>query len=606
MSWEIYFVILLLLFALINFVWEKLSTDLTAYCVFAALTLVTLVTQTDKLPGMPELLQVFASPAPITIAAMFVMSHALERCGAIESLANTLGRLASLGYGRFLVLMILTVALCSAFVNNTPVVVILMPVVLSLSRQLGVPASKLLIPLSYASIFGGICTAIGTSTNILVSGVLTADQREPLSMFELSQVGLPILFLGTLYLYFFGRHLLPQRETLTSILSEEERKEYITEAFVQPGSALAGKTMRESGLSQKNGVRPLEVIRNGIAVDQPMDEITLEPSDRLVMACRPSGIMKARKLEGIDFLGDRGLDLEQITSHEGAIVEGVIGPRSTIVGKTISEINFRQRYRMVILALHRQGRNLREKLNTVPLEFGDTLLMMGSNEAIEKLQRSDDVILLDRPHLPARDMGSKMPLVLTTLVGMVLAISFLGVPIVGTIIVAVAIMLLARVIDLKEAYGSIEWRILMLIFGMLALGTAMEQSGLTQVLANTLINASESVSPEWRPYLMLILIYAATSILTEMLSNNATAVLMAPIAIELGMKLGLDPRPFVIATCVASSASFATPVGYQTNTYVYGAGGYKFRDFLKVGIPLNVLYGVSSVLLIPLFWPFQS
>lgn len=603
MTWEIAFVIFLLGFALVNFIREKIPTDITSFTVFAFLMAGAMMSGSPDLPTVDQLLSVFASPAPITIAAMFVVSSALERCGAIESLAAALQKLAGLGYRRFLMLMILAVALTSAFINNTPVVVVLLPVVLSLSRDMNVPASKLLIPLSYASIFGGVCTAIGTSTNILVSGVLSDHGRPPLEMFELTAVGLPILCAGTCFLTLFGKHLLPHRETLTSILSEEERKEYITEAFVQPGSDLTGKLVTESGLNTR-GVRLLEVIRHGVALTQPINEIILQASDRLVLACRPSGIMKARRLEGVNFIGDRGLDLEQIAAHEGAIVEGVIGPRSDIAGKTMNEINFRQRYRMVILAIHRHGKNLRDKINVVPLEFGDTLLMMGSHEAIENLRRSDDVILLDRPPVPARDIHKKKPLVLGTLTAVVAGVTFLGLPIVAAILVAVAVLLLTGTVKAKDAYVSVEWRILMLIYGMLGLGQAMETTGITQYISEGLIVSSEVFPAAYQPYLVLALLYLACNILTELLSNNATAVLMAPIAITLGLKFGMDPRPFVIAVCVASSASFATPIGYQTNTYVYSAGGYKFRDFLYIGIPLNLIYGIVCIILIPMIWPF--
>lgn len=604
MSWEIAFVLFLLVYALVNFVWEKIPTDMTAFSVFTLLIGAAMFSGSEALPKVESLLSVFANPAPLTIAAMFVVSHALERCGAIESLALGLERVAGLGYRRFLLLMILAVALISAFVNNTPVVVVLMPVVLSLSRQVGVSASKLLIPLSYASIFGGTCTAIGTSTNILVSGVLNDHGLPPLSMFELSWVGVPILFAGLLYLVFFGKRLLPHRETLTSILSEEERKEYITEAFVPPGSHLAGESVAESGLTNTPGVRPLEVIRHGVALQQPLPDIILQAGDRLFLACRPSGIMKARRMEGMNFVGDHGLDLEQIAAHEGLIVEGVISPRSSIVGKTIHEINFRQRYRTVILAIHRYGKNLREKLHTVSLEFGDTLLMMGSREAIENLRRSEDILLLDRPPLPAEDLRRKMPIVLGIVGAAVASVSFLGLPIVGAIFVAVGILLACGVVKPKDAYLAIEWRILILIYGMLGLGMALESTGINQALADHLVDFSAFFPATWQPYLMLIMLYVVTSTLTELLSNNATALLMAPIALTLGANLGVDPRPYVIAVCVASSASFATPIGYQTNTYVYSAGGYLFRDFLRIGIPLNLLYGTVCLLIIPLIWPF--
>jgi len=604
MSWEIIAVLVILLLALTSFILEKLPVDVTAFGIFGLLLVVSLVGQSDKLPDTTQLASVFANPAPLTIAAMFIISLALEKCGAIEILAQKLGKLTKLPYALFIGVLAVGVGGASAFVNNTPIVVVFMPVVISLARQMNTPASKLLIPLSYVSIFGGMCTLMGTSTNILMSGIIKSFDMQPLGMFELAAVGLPLMFLGTGYLAFFGKKVLPQRETLTAILSEEERKEYITEAYVKKGSELDGKSFADSGLKRARGVRLLEVIRDGVALSGDLRKSVLHAGDRLVLSCRPDAIAQARESAGMDFAMERGLDLEPIAAHEGAIVEGVIGPTSTIVGKTIREINFRQRYRMVILAVHRRGRNLREKLETLPLEFGDTLLMMGTDKAIDNLHSTDDIILLDRPQLPAKNMRRRMPLVLGVIAGMIGFVTFANVPIFSMASIAVAILFLTGTIKPKDAYAAIEWRILVLIYSMLALGLALDVSGATELASRQLLYLAELFPESSRPLVMLAVIYLMTSILTELLSNNATVVLMAPIAIAIGQMLGVDPRPLVIAACVASSASFATPIGYQTNTYVYGVGGYRFGDFVKVGIPLNLLYFAGSMLIIPLFWHF--
>jgi di/tricarboxylate transporter len=598
MTWEIIFVFALLLFAVVSFSLEKIPTDLTAILVFAVLLSATWISGSAGLPSLPTLFDVFSNPAPITIAAMFIVSAALDKCGAIDSLAQVFKKGKNLPYPGLILLMVLFVGFVSAFINNTPVVVVLLPAMLSLAREMNLPASKLLIPLSYASIMGGTCTLLGTSTNILASGIIADSGQPPLGMFELGKVGLPLVFFGTLYLGLLGNRLLPVRETLTQILSPEERREYLTEAFVRPDSPMIGKTLADAGFKRSSGIRVMEVIRDGVAVSGDFKAIELHQGDRMVLACRPHGIVKAGHMEGMDLVGEIGEGLEQIAAQEGALVEGVIGPKSTIVGKTIKDINFRQRFRMIIVAVHREGENLRDQLGHLQLKFGDTLLMMGTDKAIENLRRSDDILLLDRPRVQTSNNRRKMPIVIATVVGIVSLNTFKLLPIEASVILGVAVLFLTDCLKPKEGYAAIDWSILLLIFGMLALGSAMHSSGATIWLADLLTHFSSN------PWLMLAALYLVTAILTETLSNNATIVLMAPIAIELANKIGIDPRPFIITCCIASSASFSTPIGYQTNTYVYGVGGYKFLDFARIGIGLSFTYFVFTVLLVPRIWSF--
>lgn len=605
MTWEIIFVFALLLFAIVSFILEKITADLTSLTVFGLLIFVSMLTNSQHLPPLDVTLGVFSNSAPITIAGMFIVSAALERTGAIDLITSYLRKLVKLPYRGFIFVMVLGVAGVSAFVNNTPVVIVLMPVILSLSREMGVASSKLLIPLSYASIFGGTCTLLGTSTNLLASGILRDAGREPIGMFELSTVGLPVLFFGALYLVLFGNKLLPQRETLTSILSDEERKEFITEAFVRPSSELVGKSTSDSGLFKGRGIRLLEVVRHGVAVQGEAKDIVFEAGDRLVLSCRPSGVAEAHSAKGITLPIELSEGLETIVMDEGAIVEGVVAPHASVVGKTLSEINFRQRFRMVVVALHRKGTNQRERLGNLRLQEGDTLLMMGSTKAIETLANSDEIIVLDRPRVPARSVRAKMPFAIATTVGVVFLATINVVPIVAAVSLGVAALLLSGCLKPKDAYASVEWSILVIIFGMLALGQAMDSTGASQLIADGLIGVVRSVAPEHlEAVFMLAVIYIITSTFTEFLSNNAAVALMVPIALGIAVSLGVDPRPFVIATCIAASASFATPIGYQTNTYVYGVGGYKFTDFTKVGLPLNIIYFVVSITVIPMFWEF--
>ena len=604
MTWEILFIFGLLAFAIVSFIWERISADLTSLTVFGILLFVSMLTKSDALPTLEATLGVFGNSAPLTIAGMFIVSAALERTGAIDLITSYLRKLVKLPYRGFMFIMILGVAGVSAFVNNTPVVIVLMPVILSLSREMGVASSKLLIPLSYASIFGGTCTLLGTSTNLLASGILLDAGHAPIGMFELASVGLPILAFGSIYLVLFGNKLLPHRETLTSILSDEERKEFITEAFIRAGSDLHGKTAKEGELL-KHGIRLLEIVRHGIAVPGDPRDHQLQYGDRLVLACRPSGVAEAHSMKGITIQTELAEGLETIVTDEGALVEGVVSPHASIAGSTLGEINFRQRFRMVVVAVHRKGTNQRERLSNLRLQAGDTLLMMGSTASIDSLANSDEIIILDRPRVPARSLRIKMPIAIATTIGIVTMATLNLVPIVSAVCLGVAIILLTGCMKAKDAYASVEWSILIIIFGMLALGQAMDSTGASLLIAENMTGLVGQFAPaHLQNVIMLALIYVITSTFTEFLSNNAAVALMIPIALGIAVTLGVDPRPFVVASCIAASASFATPIGYQTNTYVYGVGGYRFFDFTKVGLPLNIICFAVTVTVVPIFWDF--
>ena len=603
---------LLLGCALVSFFWEKISVDVTALALLASILMISFFGNLSAWPSYKDILQVFSAEAPITIAAMFVISAALNRCRIIEQMTDFLGKFCKLGYSKFMLILLALVALVSAFVNNTPVVVVLLPAIFTLSRKLGISSSKLLIPVSYASIFGGCCTLVGTSTNILANGIITSTEvypgLEPIGMFELSKLGLPLLFISLGFLVLFSRYLLPEREGLTNILSEIEQKQFMTEAVVLKSSPLIGKSVQESDIAKMSGARILDVIRQGESLGSAKKNSPLIAGDKLILSCKPQGIIETNDIDGLYLVDETKYGLEQISSEESLMVEAVIGPSSPLISKTLSEANFRTRYNLGVLALHRKGKNLNARLDEIRLKASDTILLMGVTKDIEKFRDSEETILLDQAMVPMKNLRNKAPIALTVLFLVIASAALRWLPISVASLVGVSLLFVTGCIKPREAYEAIEWNILVLIYGMLALGMVMESSGASTLFASSVGYISgQGMDGPIQIILTLIVLYLITSILTELLSNAATIVIMAPISLEIASQLQLsafDARAFLLTSCIAASASFITPIGYQTNTFVYTVGGYKFSDFAKIGIFLNLIYFVGTITLVCYFWGF--
>jgi len=550
-----------------------------------------------------DALRVFAHPAPITVACMFVLSAALERTGVVDALGQAFERVAARSPLRMLLLLMLTVALLSGFVNNTPVVVVFMPIVISICRRKDWKASRYLIPLSYASIVGGTMTIVGTSTNLVASGIYKDRGYAPMGLFEVMPLGLAFVGVAVVYLMTFGRKLLPDRVTLAALIDTEQSREFLTHAFVAAGSPLAGASLAEAGMTKMRRARVIEVLRRGRRLIQPLDRIVFEEGDEIVFKGPAEGLMELFEKEGIR-LEDQGAEgLEGVRTESAVLMEGILAPDSSLVGKSLRELDFRQRFGALILAVHHRGRNLRERFEDEKLSFGDTILVQGSAEKMRQLfERRDFVNLSESKRTRLRPR--RAPVAVLAVMGFMLAGALVGfeilppVPVVALALGATLLVLVAGCLDPQEAYRAIDWRILFLICGMLGLGSALEQSGLAGRLARGLaaLTGEEAV-------VLVAALYLAAMVLTEMISNNAVAALLTPLAIEVARQVGLDdPRPFVVAVMFGASASFLTPIGYQTNTFVYGAGGYRFGDFFRAGLPLAlVLWGVASFL-IPVIW----
>ncbi len=591
-EYQPYVVLVLLVVVFASFIREKMPPDVIAMTAVAFLLATGIVSTNDAL-------HVFSNSAPITIGCLFILSSALERTGTIQAMGQFVSRLANFSPVVSVGVVMLGVMATSAFINNTPVVIVLTPVMIALAQSIGVPASKLLMPLSFAAIFGGTTTMIGTSTNLLVSGVSEGYGLAPFSMFEISLAGLILGGVGIVYMVTIGWRMLPVRETVSSILGYQKQVKFFTEVMVPGDSKLVGKTLSQANLTNQRDVRVLDVIRKDESLRREMADLRLAAGDRLVIRTPAREVLSLREGGQVLFIDDPE-DLETIGGKETITVEGAVGPNSGFINRQIRSLELRRRFGVYVLAVHRHNENLTENFEAVDLKFGDTLLFEGPAEGLKRLMDEQNIVNISEPQeQPYR--RSKAPVALGAILLLVTLAAFDVMPIVTLALIAAPLVVVLGCLDAEDAYKAIEWRIIMLIIAMLAIGVAMEKTGAASLIAHYLI----ILFPTGNPLLMLLLIYILTSILTEMISNNAVAVLITPIAIGMAHTLGLDPRPFVVAVMFAASASFATPIGYQTNTFVYGAGGYKFIDFVKVGLPLNCLNVAVAALVIPWIWPFQ-
>jgi di/tricarboxylate transporter len=613
MTLEITLTLLVIALTLIAFIREWAAPDviaLTVLCGVVALGLIEPAKMTD----------VFKNEAPLAIAALFVIGGALEASGAVDHIGRVLRdrlpgntRWAVFGFS-------LLACFFSAWMNNTAIVAILLPVALGFARSKEIAPSRLLMPLSYCSILGGICTLIGTSTSILVNGTLKDMKLEPMTMFQLAPIGIPLSIAGIAYLTIFGPRLIPSRTTIAGSLEIKDRSTPLYHILIGEKSPLVGLPLRDTPLLEYGkDIHIMEVRRQGAREMHALNTLTVEKNDRFLVALHGKA---GRKGKTGQFFSEIGASV--LSTIQGVVTELVIRDESSLAGHTLAATDFRQRYNCVVMAVHRNGVNITHQLADIPLETGDTLLVITPQNNLEALESTRDFILTDSPEDVPVVTDDKKPrhhawVAWAVLIGVVLAATLTDVlggkgnlfprlpviPIHYAAMVGALVLLWAKIVTPREAYASIDWQVLLMLYGLLGLGMAMQSTGTAKWLAESMVTVAQGfVTPEWMPLVLLWMVFLLTVLLTEVLSNNATAVMMVPIVVTLAHSLGVSHWPFVMAVTVAASTAFALPMGYQTHMMVYGPGGFKFSDFLRVGIPLNIICWITACLLIPVIWPF--
>ena len=596
MTFSIAIVLALLACGFVLFVTELFSIDVTAMLLLTVLLLLGYLSPSEAISG-------FSNPAVITIALLFILSHALEKTGLLEYLMVRINRLASQSKSLGNTVYLMAIGFASAVVNNTAIVAIFIPVTIRMAQKFKISPSKLLIPLSYAAILGGTLTLVGTSTNLLVNSIYSASGAvKPLGMFEFTKYGLILLVIGLTYIMIVAPNILPSRSITSSLTRSYHLGGYLTEMRISKKSPLVGNTCLDRGINYNYDVMVLSIYRdNKELISRNIRRKKLKTGDILFVRGTLENFLRMKEVEKVSLLTDEKLTQKELEQEDNVLVECLLSDQSNLIGNSLMTANFRRRFGAFILAIRREGTIFRKKIAHIILNAFDTLLVYGPVNKIEGLSKSGDFIVLGEVKTELR----KQQFWWMTIVVILGAITFtaLGImPIVKSAMIGVVILLVFGVLTPQESYQSIHWKVIVLIAALIPVGTVIQSSGTADWIGGLITSVVQLTPSEWQPRVLLALIYLITMILTEVSSNAATAIIMTPIALAVSQQMGLEPRTFIFAVAFAASASFITPVGYQTNLMVYGPGGYKFIDYIKVGLPLAVIFWISAIFILPLIW----
>ncbi len=589
----IWFVSAILIITLYLLVSEKIPVDLTAIGIMSALMISGVLTPVEAVAG-------FAHPAVITVGAMFLVSKGLVRTGAVGYIGQKVIAIARGNANVAVMVILLTVVVASAFINNTPVVVLFIPVVMGMCCQFGLSPSKILIPLSYTSILAGTCTLIGTSTNIIISDLSANGGYGAFGMFELSTLGVPIAAVGIAFLLIAAPRLMPELLNPTCELENDEHRRYLAEFSIPRGSALIDHDPATVFAKQYPNLEVLELIRYSHIFHPSRDAVSIAADDLLLVKGSASDLIEILHHDDVELpRSEKGISFG-VGQKEAIVVELIIPPQSSLLGQRLMESHLMRDLHLHIIAIKRSGLHYTEKqIHDVKLRVGDIMLVWCRADRLETLRGGANFIIVEDVHheIVQKRKAWKAALIFTALV----TVASLGLAdIMVCALTAAFLMILSGCLQLRDAYRSIQPDVLMLIAGTIALGAAMEKTGASQLYAGAYLGIFSGFSPQ----VVLSGFILLASISTHILSNNATAVLLFPIAVSTAIGIGVEARPFVMAVCFGASACFATPIGYQTNLLVYGPGGYRFSDYLKLGIPLNLLVLILGTVFIPIVWPF--
>ncbi len=596
MTPDIAIIIGLLALGFILFVTEIFSIDVTAMILLSILFLFGYLTPEQAISG-------FSNPAVLTIAFLFILSHALQKTGVLEYLVIRINKIADRSRLLGRAVYLFTIGLASALVNNTAIVAIFMPVTIRLAHKYKLSPSKMLIPLSYAAILGGTLTLVGTSTNLLVNSIYSANPNvEPMGMFEFTRYGAILMSIGLLYILFIAPQLLPSRTVTSSLTKSYRLGGYLTEMKITAESPLVGTTCLDRGINKHYDVMVLDILRDEKMITSNIRQTSLEAGDILFVRGTLDNFLRMKEVEKITLLTDEKLTQQELEKENNVLVECLLTEKSDLVGHSLMNSNFRRRFGTFILAIRREGTIFRKKVAHIVLQAFDTFLVYGPLNKVNELSKGGDFIVLGKVEAELRKQRFWWMSIVVVLAAIGLAAAGI-MPIVKGAMIGVVLLLALKVLTPQEGYQSIHWQVIVLIAALIPVGIVVQSSGTAEWIGGFISSAVRMVPVEWQPHVLLALIYLITMILTEVSSNAATAIIMTPIALAVTQQMGLEPRAFIFAVAFAASASFITPVGYQTNLMVYGPGGYKFSDYIRVGFPLALIFWFTAIYFLPILWP---